>query len=55
MTFELWRQDDHGHRFLIAVFPSRRQAEENMRHLMQVPHKQMYWIVQSTDDGCLEE
>lgn len=55
MAFELWRQDDHGHRFRIAVLPLRRQAEEKMRHLMQVPHKQIYWIVQTADDGSLEE
>lgn len=41
MAFELWRQDDHGHRFRSAVFSSRSQAEEKMRHLMLVPHKQM--------------
>ncbi|MDO3379626.1 TIGR01458 family HAD-type hydrolase [Geoalkalibacter halelectricus] len=49
MPFELWRQDDHGHRYLVGVFAERRHAEEKMRHLTRVPHKQMYWIQGGAD------
>lgn len=49
MPFELWRQDDHGNRFLVGVFAQGLQAEKKMRNLTRVSHKQTYWIAQSAE------
>jgi quinol monooxygenase YgiN len=46
LTFELWRQDDNGNRFLIDVFTSRVDAECRLADLMRNPHKQTYWITE---------
>ena len=43
--FELWRQDDHGHRFLVGRYPSRAAAELRMAELTRCQHKQTFWIV----------
>ncbi len=51
MAFELWRQDDNGHRFLVGRFPTRGEAERQLAELTRAPHKQTYWINESTD-GC---
>lgn len=40
----LWRQDDHGNRFLVGVFPTRELAEERLAALTRCPHKQTYWL-----------
>lgn len=43
--FELWRQDDHGHRFLVGRYPSRAAAELRLDELTRCQHKQTFWIV----------
>lgn len=43
-TWELWRQDDNGHRFPMASFPDRRAAERRLSELTRCRHKQTYWI-----------
>ncbi len=43
-TFELWRQDDNGNRFLIRSFEERTQAEAELKRLESGGHKQTYWI-----------
>jgi hypothetical protein len=45
--FELWRQDDHGHRFLVGRFPTRAAAEQRLIELTRTPHKQSYWVTAS--------
>ena len=47
MTFELWRQDDNGNRFLIGIFTDRAGAESRLAELMRDPHKQFYWITEA--------
>ncbi|MEZ5424855.1 MAG: ATP-grasp domain-containing protein [Pyrinomonadaceae bacterium] len=42
--FDLWRQDDNGHRFLIETFPCRADAVRAMRDFEVRGHKQTYWI-----------
>jgi hypothetical protein len=42
--FELWRQDDHGGRFLVGRSPDRVAAEMVLAGLTRGLHKQMYWI-----------
>jgi hypothetical protein len=41
---ELWRQDDHGHRFLIETFPCRADAIKAMKEFEARLHKQTYWV-----------
>jgi hypothetical protein len=43
--WELWRQDDNGNRFLVAVHAVRAEAEAQLAALESgVAHKQFYWI-----------
>jgi hypothetical protein len=46
VTFELWRQDDNGNRFLIGVFTDRAGAGLRLAELARNPHKQTYWITE---------
>jgi len=46
MAFELWRQDDHGQRFLVGRYPTLDEAELRLAELTRSQHKQTYWIVQ---------
>ena len=48
-TFELWRQDDNGIRFLVGIFGERATAEERLVVLARCQHKQTYWITESVD------
>jgi hypothetical protein len=42
--FELWRQDDNGHRFLVGTYGQQSMAEQHLAELTRVVHKQIYWI-----------
>ena len=44
MEWEVWRQDDHGNRFLVDRLPSRALARIRLEQLTRSPHKQFYWI-----------
>jgi hypothetical protein len=44
MTWQIWRQDDNGNRFLVGEFPSRDLAELRLVELTRGQHKQIYWI-----------
>lgn len=46
MPFELWRQDDHGQRFLVGRYPTLAEAERRLAELTRSQHKQTYWIDQ---------
>jgi hypothetical protein len=52
MSFELWRQDDNGNRFLVGSFSDRSGAEERMGELTRIPHKQLYWIAERKEIPC---
>jgi hypothetical protein len=52
-SFELWRQDDNGNRFLVGAFPDRAGAEQRIAELTRNPHKQTYWIKKI--QGALQE
>ena len=47
MTWQLWRQDDNGVRYLIGSYPSQEETEEKMAELTRCHHKQTYWITES--------
>ena len=42
--YEVWRQDNHGNRFLVAIAASRAEAKTIRRKYELIPHKQTYWI-----------
>jgi hypothetical protein len=44
MTWELWREDDNGNKFLVGTFPAKKLAEERLAELTRCQHKQTYWI-----------
>lgn len=50
MTFELWRQDDNGQRFLIGRYADLDEARRRLAELTRSQHKQMYWIDESLDN-----
>jgi hypothetical protein len=45
VAFELWRQDDHGTRFLVGCYPILEDAERRLAELIRTQHKQTYWII----------
>ena len=49
--YALWRQDDNGNRFLVAVVPERQQAESRLKELTRVLHKQTYWVNETSETG----
>jgi hypothetical protein len=42
-TWELWREDDNGHRFLVAR-GSREDLEQQRLEFEGRGHKQTYWV-----------
>lgn len=42
--WQLWRQDDNGNQFLIAVYPSERAALCVANTFESLGHKQTYWV-----------
>lgn len=48
MTWQLWRQDDIGQRFLVGEYDDKSVAEAKMAELMKCIHKQTYWIEKVT-------
>jgi quinol monooxygenase YgiN len=53
VSYELWRQDDNGNRFLIGCYGDRSAAEAHQAELTRVLHKQIYWIDAKTDEERL--
>ncbi len=51
MTYELWRQDDNGNRFLVETFGDRATAEQRLAELTRIPHKQTYWLTEREDSA----
>ena len=51
-TFELWRQDDNGNRFLMSAHPDRDAAEAAVAAMEAgVQHKQLYYVVERADQN----
>ena len=46
MTWQLWRQDDNGQRFLVETFAEQRPAQALLDELEARMHKQIYWLSQ---------
>jgi hypothetical protein len=55
MTWQVWRQDDNGNRFLVGSFPARELADQRIAELTHGHHKQSYWISTSDDAGGCEQ
>jgi hypothetical protein len=47
MPFDLWRQDDHGHHFMVGRYPTLDAARHRLSELTSVQHKQIYRIATS--------
>ncbi len=42
--YELWRQDDNGHKFLVGTFGEYAEALVEQIYFEALGHKQFYWI-----------
>lgn len=42
--YELWRQDDNGHKFLVETFSCKADAIKAMKEFESRGHKQTYWV-----------
>jgi hypothetical protein len=49
VRYTLWRQDDNGNRFAVAVFARREEAEEQLLTFSLLPHRQIYWIEEAKE------
>ena len=49
MAWQLWRQDDNGHRCIVEIFETIDEAETRISELTRVLHKQTYWITDGND------
>lgn len=46
-TWEVWRQDDNGNRFLVSAHPDRAAAEAVVAEMESgVQHKQLYYLLE---------
>jgi len=52
--FQVWRQDDNGHQFLIQSFASREEAQALIAKLSAGFHKQTYWIKETQESISTE-
>ena len=43
-TYTVWRQDDHGHKFVVDSGLSKSDADDLARTLEARGHKQIYWV-----------
>lgn len=46
VAWRLWRQDDHGNEFAMALFADREQAAAECRRYNAQPHHQHYWVAE---------
>lgn len=54
-SWQLWRQDDHGTRYLVGEFREKGHAEERLAELTRSLHKQTYWIGTPPPDRTEEQ
>jgi hypothetical protein len=47
MSWQLWRQDDNGNRFLVGDFADRDAAEQRLTELTRSQHRQTCWLSES--------
>jgi hypothetical protein len=46
----VWRQDDNGHRFVVARHADRAAAEAQAAQMQARGHKQMYWVERAASE-----
>ncbi len=51
--WRVWRQDDHGNEFPVAVFSSRYEADA--ARYSALPHHQHYWVAPCQDPDALSD
>jgi len=52
-SWEVWRQDDAGHKYLVSTVPSREEADAMVAGFELGGHKQMYWVQRSESGPAL--
>lgn len=50
--WRLWRQDDHGNAFPMALFESRAGADAECARYSALPHHQHYWVAPCQDPAA---
>ena len=48
-NWQLWRQDDNGHRFLVGTYPTKEAADSRLAELTVGHHKQTYWVCKEAE------
>ena len=51
MSWQLWRQDDNGNRFMVGEFDQRADADARLAELTRNLHKQTYWLEELPPGG----
>jgi hypothetical protein len=49
-SWAVWRQDDHGNRYVVSSGHTRGEADRIARELEARGHKQMYWAAPARAD-----
>lgn len=49
MTWQLWRQDDNGVRYLVETYSLKEAAQEKITELTRCHHKQTYWVSEAIE------
>ena len=52
VSWTIWRQDDHGHRFPVAQLDSEAEALQRAAELEGAEHKQTYWVEEDRCSGA---
>ncbi len=53
--WRLWRQDDHGNEFPVAVFSSRDEADAECARYNAKPHHQHFWVATCQDRDAIPD
>jgi hypothetical protein len=48
--YQLWRQDDHGHEFLVETFSDPEEARRAQQRFEARGHKQHYWVTRDATE-----
>jgi hypothetical protein len=44
ISWQLWRQDDHGNKVIIGEYASQQEAERLKQEFEDRGHRQIYWV-----------
>lgn len=49
MTWQLWRQDDNGVRYLVGTYGTKDAAQGKLMEMTKCHHKQTYWVSEAIE------